>query len=548
MRPTESPYNLGLEKNAANHVALSPLSYIERTALVYPDRLAIVYGERRQTWRDTYTRSRRLASALAARGVGKNDTVAVMLPNVPAMFEAHFGVPMAGAVLNTLNTRLDPEAIAFMLEHGEAKVLLTDREFASVIAKALDLLQGPRPYVVEVEDDTAPEGAYLGDTGYEAFLATGNPQYAWALPQDEWDAIALNYTSGTTGNPKGVVTHHRGAYLNAASNVISWSLPHHAVYLWTLPMFHCNGWCFPWTMALIAGTSVCLRRVDPALIFPLVRQHHITHMCGAPIVYSMLIHAPATLREGISHTVHGLIAGAAPPAAVIEGCEAAGINLTHVYGLTEVYGPAAVCAKQESWAGLSAEERARLNGRQGVPYPLQQAVTVLDPETMEPVPADGETMGEIFFRGNVVMKGYLKNPEATREAFAGGWFHTGDLAVMHPDGYVKIKDRSKDIIISGGENISSLEVEDVLHRHPAVMLAAVVARPDEKWGEVPCAFVELKAGASATEQEVVEFCRTHLARFKVPKQVVFGALPKTSTGKIQKFVLRSQVKSASAID
>ena len=548
MRPTESPYNLGLEKNAANHVALSPLSYIERTALVYPDRLAIVYGERRQTWRDTYTRSRRLASALAARGVGKNDTVAVMLPNVPAMFEAHFGVPMAGAVLNTLNTRLDPEAIAFMLEHGEAKVLLTDREFASVIAKALDLLQGPRPYVVEVEDDTAPEGAYLGDTGYEAFLATGNPQYAWALPQDEWDAIALNYTSGTTGNPKGVVTHHRGAYLNAASNVISWSLPHHAVYLWTLPMFHCNGWCFPWTMALIAGTSVCLRRVDPALIFPLVRQHHITHMCGAPIVYSMLIHAPATLREGISHTVHGLIAGAAPPAAVIEGCEAAGINLTHVYGLTEVYGPAAVCAKQESWASLSAEERARLNGRQGVPYPLQQAVTVLDPETMEPVPADGETMGEIFFRGNVVMKGYLKNPEATREAFAGGWFHTGDLAVMHPDGYVKIKDRSKDIIISGGENISSLEVEDVLHRHPAVMLAAVVARPDEKWGEVPCAFVELKAGATATEQEVVEFCRTHLARFKVPKQVVFGALPKTSTGKIQKFVLRSQVKSASAID
>ena len=548
MRHTGSPYDLGLEKNAANHVALSPLSYIERAAHVYPDRVAIVYGERRQTWRDTYTRSRRLASALAARGVGKNDTVAVMLPNVPAMFEAHFGVPMAGAVLNTLNTRLDPEAIAFMLEHGEAKVLLTDREFASVVAKALDLLQGPRPYVVEVEDDTAPEGAYLGDTGYEAFLATGNPQYAWALPQDEWDAIALNYTSGTTGNPKGVVTHHRGAYLNAASNVISWSLPHHAVYLWTLPMFHCNGWCFPWTMALIAGTSVCLRRVDPALIFPLVRQHHITHMCGAPIVYSMLIHAPATLREGINHTVHGLIAGAAPPAAVIEGCEAAGINLTHVYGLTEVYGPAAVCAKQESWASLSAEERARLNGRQGVPYPLQQAVAVLDPETMEPVPADGETMGEIFFRGNVVMKGYLKNPEATREAFAGDWFHTGDLAVMHPDGYVKIKDRSKDIIISGGENISSLEVEDVLHRHPAVMLAAVVARPDDKWGEVPCAFVELKAGASATEQEVVEFCRTHLARFKVPKQVVFGALPKTSTGKIQKFVLRGQVKSVSAID
>ncbi|MEY4883339.1 MAG: hypothetical protein RIS34_1193 [Pseudomonadota bacterium] len=543
-----NPYQLGLDKNRANFVALSPVSYIERTAKVYPDRLAVIYGAKRQTWAQTYARCRQLAHALRARGIGEGDTVAVMLPNVPAMLEAHFGVPMAGAVLNTLNTRLDAEAIAFMLQHGEARVLLTDREFSGVVEKALALLGPNRPFVIEVEDDEAPAGKSLGDSSYENFIAQGSAAYEWSLPGDEWDAIALNYTSGTTGNPKGVVTHHRGAYLNAASNVISWSLPHHATYLWTLPMFHCNGWCFPWTMALIAGTSVFLRRVDPALIFPLIREHRITHMCGAPIVYSMLINAPASLRDGITHTVNGLIAGAAPPAAVIEGCEGAGIDLTHVYGLTEVYGPAAVCAKQESWATLSIEERAQLNGRQGVPYPLQQAVTVLDPETMQPVPADGETMGEIFFRGNVVMKGYLKNPGATEEAFAGGWFHTGDLAVMHPDGYVKIKDRSKDIIISGGENISSIEVEDALHRHPAVMLAAVVAQPDEKWGEVPCAFVELKPDAQASEQEIIVFCRTLLARFKVPKRVVFCALPKTSTGKIQKFLLREQINSTAAIE
>jgi fatty-acyl-CoA synthase len=543
-----NPYQLGLDKNPANFVALSPVSYIERTAKVYPDRLAVIYGAKRQTWAQTYARCRQLAHALRARGIGEGDTVAVMLPNVPAMLEAHFGVPMAGAVLNTLNTRLDAEAIAFMLQHGEARVLLTDREFSGVVEKALALLGPNRPFVIEVEDDEAPAGKSLGDSGYENFIAQGSTAYEWSLPGDEWDAIALNYTSGTTGNPKGVVTHHRGAYLNAASNVISWSLPHHATYLWTLPMFHCNGWCFPWTMALIAGTSVFLRRVDPALIFPLIREHRITHMCGAPIVYSMLINAPASLRDGITHTVNGLIAGAAPPAAVIEGCEGAGIEITHVYGLTEVYGPAAVCAKQESWATLSSEERAQLNGRQGVPYPLQQAVTVLDPETMQPVPADGETMGEIFFRGNVVMKGYLKNPGATEEAFAGGWFHTGDLAVMHPDGYVKIKDRSKDIIISGGENISSIEVEDALHRHPAVMLAAVVAQPDEKWGEVPCAFVELKPDAQTSEQEIIVFCRTLLARFKVPKRVVFCALPKTSTGKIQKFLLREQINSTAAIE
>ena len=536
------PYQQGLEKNSANFVALSPLSYIERSAHVYPDRLAVIYGEHRQTWATTYNRCRKLASALQARGVGAGDTVAVMLPNVPAMLEAHFAVPMAGAVLNTLNTRLDAEAIAFMLQHGEATVLLTDREFASVVEKALAILGDKRPFVVEVEDDLAPPGKALGDVDYESFLAKGDPQFAWQLPADEWDAIALNYTSGTTGNPKGVVTHHRGAYLNAANNVLSWQLPHHAVYLWTLPMFHCNGWCFPWTMALVAGTSVCLRRVDPAVIFPLIREHKISHLCGAPIVYSMLVHAPANLREGIEHVVQGLIAGAAPPAAVIEGCEGIGIRITHVYGLTEVYGPAAVCAQQDAWADLSAEERARLNARQGVAYPLQQSMAVLDPETLQPVPADGVTMGEIFFRGNIVMKGYLKNPAATAEAFAGGWFHTGDLAVLHPDGYAQIKDRSKDIIISGGENISSIEVEDVLHRHPAVMLAAVVAQQDEKWGEVPCAFVELKPDAQATEDDIIVFCRTLLARFKVPKRVVFGPLPKTSTGKIQKFVLRAQTK------
>ena len=541
-------YEQGLDPNAANFVALSPLSFLERSASVFPNRVAIVYGEQRLTWRDTYTRCKRLASALTRHGVVRGDTVAAMLPNVPAMYEAHFGVPMTGAVLNTLNTRLDAEAIAFMLKHGEAKVLLTDREFSGVIGKALDMLGDARPLVIEVEDDTAPAGAAQGTVTYEAFLNGGDPEFVWQLPANEWDAIALNYTSGTTGNPKGVVTHHRGAYLNATSNVVTWGMPHHAVYLWTLPMFHCNGWCFPWTMALNAGTSVCLRRVDPALIFQLIRSHHITHMCGAPIVYSMLINAPVELRQGISHTVQGLIAGAAPPAAVIEGCEKAGIDITHVYGLTEVYGPAAVCAKQPEWAGLDLQERANLNGRQGVAYPLQEAVRVLDPETMQPVPADGETMGEIFFRGNIVMKGYLKNPEATAEAFAGGWFHTGDLAVTHPDGYIKIKDRSKDVIISGGENISSIEVEDALCRHPAVMLAAVVALPDPKWGEVPCAFVELKPNAQAVEADLIEHCRGLLARFKVPKRVVFGELPKTSTGKIQKFMLREQVKSSSAIE
>ncbi len=542
-----SAYDQGLDRNRANFAALTPLTFLERTARIHPERIALIHGELRQTWLETARRCRRLASALRGRGIRAGDTVAAMLPNTPAMYECHFGVPMAGAVLNTLNTRLDPEAIAFQLDHGEAKVLLTDREFSSIIRRALDLVKGPRPLVIDVDDALFEGGVLLGEKDYEAFLAEGDPDFAWQPPADEWDAIALNYTSGTTGNPKGVVTHHRGAYLNATSNVVTWEMPRHAVYLWTLPMFHCNGWCFPWTMALQAGTSVCLRRVDPALIFPLIREHRVTHMCGAPIVYGLLINASEQLRAGIEHPIHGLIAGAAPPAAIIEGCERIGIDITHVYGLTEVYGPAAVCVKQEGWEKLSIGERAELNARQGVAYPMQDAIAVLDPETMQPVPADGQTMGEIFFRGNLVMKGYLKNPEATAEAFRGGWFHTGDLAVMHPDGYVKIKDRSKDIIISGGENISSVEVEEVLYRHPAVMVAAIVAAPDPKWGEVPCAFVELREGAEATEEEIVEYCRLHMARYKVPKRVIFGAVPKTSTGKIQKFMLRQQMKSATAI-
>ena len=543
-------FDLGLDKNEANFVQLSPVSFIERSAHVYPDRAAIIYGSRRQTWRETYARCRRLASSLAQRGISVGDTVAVMLPNVPAMFEAHFGVPMTGAVLNTLNTRLDAEAIAFTLQHGEAKVLLTDSEFAGVIEKALALLGERRPFVIEVDDDQAPPGRRLGDVSYESFLADGDPHFAWQLPADEWDAIALNYTSGTTGNPKGVVTHHRGAYLNAVSNVVTWSMPLHPVYLWTLPMFHCNGWCFPWTMALQAGASVCLRKIDTGLIFKLTHEHRVTHLCGAPIVYGMLINAPEAQRAGLERTgrvINGLIAGSAPPAAIIEGCERIGIAITHVYGLTESYGPAAVCAQQTEWASLPIGERARLNARQGVAYPMQQAISVLNAETLQPVPADGQTIGEIFFRGNLLMKGYLKNVKATDEAFAGGWFHTGDLAVVQPDGYVKIRDRSKDVIISGGENISSVEVEEVLYRHPAVLMAAVVAKPDEKWGEVAAAFVELIDGATATEAQLIEHCRSEMARFKVPKQVIFGPLPKTSTGKIQKFVLREQLHSAEAI-
>lgn len=545
---TACQYDIGLDQNPANYVPLSPLSYLARSAFVYPKRISVIDGTHQYTWQDTYERCRRLASALVQRGIRKGDTVAVMLPNTNPMFECHFGIPMTGAVLNTLNTRLDAEAIAFMLQHGEAKVLITDPEFSSIIKGALALIGESKLVVIDSLDANYSGGERLGKLDYETLLNEGDPGFDWALPSNEWDAIALNYTSGTTGNPKGVVYHHRGAYLNAASNIISWGMLPHSRYLWTLPMFHCNGWCFPWTLAANTGTSICLRKVDPALIFRLIRDHQVTHMCGAPIVYGMMINAPEEQRAGIEHSVSGLIAGAAPPAAIIEGCEKIGLNITHVYGLTETYGPASVCAKHPEWEKLPIDLRAARNGRQGVSVHMQEAITVLDPQTMCPVPWDGETMGEIMFRGNIVMKGYLKNPSATTEAFSGGWFHTGDLAVVQSDGYVKIKDRSKDVIISGGENISSLEVEEVLYRHPSVIAAAVVAKPDEKWGEVPAAFVELKDGANVTEGEMIEFCRGHLARFKVPKQVVFGELPKTSTGKIQKYVLRKHANSALAIE
>ncbi len=542
-----SPFD-ELPKNQANYAPLTPLTFIERAAYVYPDALAVVHGAERRTWKQTYARCRRLASALSHHGVGRHDVVAVMAPNTPPAYEAAFGVPMCGAVLNTLNTRLDPETIAFMLRHGEAKVLISDREFAPVIEAALALLDH-QPLVIDIDDPAwTGGGSLLGQTTYDAFLAQGDPDYTWQNPADEWDAIALNYTSGTTGDPKGVVTHHRGAHLNAVSNILNWGMPQHAVYLWTLPMFHCNGWCFPWTMAERAGVNVCLRRVEAAAMFQAIRASGVTHMCGAPIVYSMLINAPADLRAGIGHRIAGQVAGAAPPAAIIEGAEQIGIELTHVYGLTEVYGPAGVCSKHAAWTDMPIDRRAERNGRQGVRTPLQQAMTVLDPRTMQPVPWDGETMGEIMFRGNITMKGYLKNPSATAEAFAGEWFHTGDLAVMQPDGYAKIRDRSKDVIISGGENISSIEVEETLYRHPAVLAAAVVAQPDEQWGETPCAFIELKPGASVTADELRDFCRQHMARFKVPKTFVFREIPKTSTGKIQKFVLRTLAKSSAAIE
>jgi fatty-acyl-CoA synthase len=542
-----NPYETNLDRNPANYASLTPLTFIEWSADVYPQRPAVIHGARRFTWAETYARCRRLASALAKRGIGVGDTVALMTANTPEMYEAHFGVPMSGAVLNTLNTRLDAEAIAFMLRHAEAKVLITDREFSPTIGAALEQVDH-RPLVIDVDD---PEydgpGEQLGEHDYESFIAAGDPDYNWPRPQDEWQAISLNYTSGTTADPKGVVFHHRGAFLAALGNVIQWGMPRHSVYLWTLPMFHCNGWCFPWALAANAGTNVCLRRVDPVLIFNAIREHKVTHYCGAPIVQSTILNAPAELREGIGHKVSGMVAGAVPPTTLLAGMERMGFELTHVYGLTEVYGPATVCAKQDEWVAMDTEQRAERNGRQGVRYTLEEGMTVMDPETMTEVPRDGETMGEIMFRGNMTMKGYLKNPSATEAAFEGGWFHSGDLAVLHPDGYVKIKDRAKDIIISGGENISSLEVEDVIYRHPAVLAAAVVAKPDEKWGETPCAFVELKDGGEITEAEIIEHCRAHLAHYKAPKEVIFGTLPKTSTGKIQKFILRDRVQSASAI-
>ncbi|MCE8019443.1 acyl-CoA synthetase [Halomonas sp. MCCC 1A11036] len=539
----DSIFEQDLPKTQANFVPLSPLTFIERSASIYPDYPAVVHGDIRRNWSETWARCRRLASALEKRGIKPGETVAVMLPNVPAMFEAHFGVPLAGCVLNTLNIRLDAEAIAYMLEHGEAQAVLVDPEFAGVIEDAVSRL-AIKPLVIDV-DDVLYEGEsrHIGELEYEALLAEGDPDYAYQLPEDEWQAISLNYTSGTTGKPKGVVYHHRGAYLNAVSNILEWAMPHHPVYLWTLPMFHCNGWCFPWTIAANAGTSVCLRKVDPKRIMDLIADEKVTHFSGAPIVLNGLVNLPAEQKREFDHPVKVTTAGAAPPASVIAGVETLGIEVTHVYGLTEVYGPVTVCAWREAWDELSLEQRARIKARQGVRYHMLEALCVADPNTLEPVPKDGETIGEILMRGNNVMKGYLKNEAATEQALEGGWYHTGDLAVWHPDGYMEIKDRSKDIIISGGENISTIEVEDVIYSYPAVEEVAVVAKPDEKWGETPCAFVKLKVDcAEVTEADIIEHCRQHLARFKVPKTVIFTELPKTSTGKIQKFVLREEAR------
>jgi fatty-acyl-CoA synthase len=540
---TTSPYDIGLDKNAANYVPLTPIGFLLRSAAVYPNRLAVVHGDRRYSWREALERCRRLASALAARGVGRGDTVALMAPNIPEAFEAHFGVPMAGAVLNALNIRLDAATIAFILGHGEAKVLITDTEFSPVIGQALAQLK-QKPLVIDIADAMGAGGERLGEVDYEAFLADGDPNFPERTPQDEWDAIALNYTSGTTGNPKGVVYHHRGAYLNALGNILVWGMRQHPVYLWTLPMFHCNGWCFPWTITALAGTHVCLRRIEATAIYDAIARERVTHLCGAPVVMNLLLNAGPELKRSLDRRIEMMTAGAAPPAAVIEGMEALGFHITHVYGLTEVYGPAVVCAWHDEWDELPAGERARLKARQGVTYPVLEGLTVADPASLAPVAPDGATMGEVLMRGNIVMKGYLKNPHATEEAFAGGWFHSGDLAVMHPDGYIELKDRSKDIIISGGENISTIEVEDVLYRHPCVLEAAVVGKPDPMWGETPCAFVALKSEASATAEEIIAFCREQVAHFKAPRTVIFGPLPKTSTGKIQKFVLRERAKGA----
>lgn len=540
-------YDADLDRCDANYVSLSPLSFLGRVARVYPDHPSVIHGGTRWTWRETAERCNRLASALAKRNIGPGDTVSVMAPNIPALYESHFGVPMTGAVLNALNIRLDAKTLAFILEHGEAKVLITDTEFAPVIKDALricnqDLL------VIDIDDPEGPGGDRLGELTYEELLTEGESNYIWSAPDSEWNAISLNYTSGTTGNPKGVVYHHRGAYLNASSNIIGWNLGHHPTYLWTLPMFHCNGWCFPWSLAAVGGTSVCLRNVSAAAIFDAIADHSVTHFCGAPVVLNLIIHAAESETRNFDHTVEVMTAAAPPPAAVLAAMEAAGFSMTHVYGLTETYGPAVICAWHPEWNDLPLAEQAEIKSRQGVQYHMLEDLKVLDPETMNSVQPDALQLGEVMFRGNIVMKGYLKNPKATAEAFAGGWFHSGDLGVLYPDGYIQLKDRSKDIIISGGENISSIEIEDTLYRHPDVLEAAVVARPDNKWGETPCAFVTLKDTAvGVTGQDIINFCREQMAHFKTPKTVIFLELPKTSTGKVQKFRLREKTEAMGSL-
>ncbi len=537
-------YDTDLDRNPANYQPLTPITFLERAARVFPDHPAIVHGRIRRSYAEFYARSRRLASALAKAGIGKNDTVAVICANTPAMLECHYGVPMCGAVLNTLNTRLDAPIIAFSLDHGEARVLIVDREFSSLAREALALARA-KPIVIDYDD---PEydgpGERIGSIEYEAFIAAGDPEFDWQRPGDEWDAIALNYTSGTTGNPKGVVYHHRGAYLLGIGNVVTCGMTKHPVYLWTLPMFHCNGWCFPWSISAVAGTHVCLRWVRAKAMYDAIADHGVTHLCGAPIVMSLLLNAPAEDKRPIDRTISFFTAAAPPPEAVLAAMKAAGFDVTHLYGLTETYGPSVINDWNRDWDALDAADFAAKKARQGVPYVVLEDMTVMDPETMVRVPKDGATLGEVMMRGNVVMKGYLKNRTASDEAFAGGWFHSGDLGVIYPDGYIQLKDRSKDIIISGGENISSIEVEDVLFKHPAVQAAAVVAKPDDKWGETPCAFIELKPGMSATAEEIIAWCRQNLAAFKCPRTVVFTELPKTSTGKIQKFRLREMAKAA----
>jgi fatty-acyl-CoA synthase len=540
-----TPYDIDLDRNPANYQPLTPLSFLARAAAVFPDQTAIIHGRSSFTYRQFFARTRQLGSALVRRGIARGDTVAAVLANTPAMLEAHYGIAMGGAVLNTINTRLDAAVIAFTLDHGEAKVLIVDREYSKLVKDALALCKA-NPLVIDYDDpEFAGAGERLGGIEYEDFLRQGDPDFAWLMPQDEWDAISLNYTSGTTGDPKGVVYHHRGAYLLALANVITTGMGKHPVYLWTLPMFHCNGWCFPWTLSVVAGTHVCLRAVRAAPIYDAITTHKVTHLCGAPIVMSTLLNAAPHERKPLPHVVEFVTAAAPPPEAVLAAMKSAGFNVTHVYGLTETYGPASVNEWHREWDALSPSEQAAHKARQGVAYPVLEALDVLDPATMKPVPRDRQTLGEVMFRGNVVMKGYLKNKSATLREFAGGWFHSGDLGVVHPDGYVQLKDRSKDIIISGGENISSIEVEDALYKHPAVQAVAVVAKPDDKWGETPCAFVELKPGVSATADELIAWCRKHLAGYKCPRYVVFAEIPKTSTGKLQKFKLREAVKSVS---